>query len=274
MSLTGRSLTVAALLAGTTVHAFEFPKEPEASAERLLDIWRYQQSNIVANGIGPVRVLDFQRRFFAPVRGISGLAYVRFEPLDASKSYTGWNRANCTEQSLSGSGVQLVFSWSEEERHWQNQTSIGSTLCATERDLSQPQIDAALTLADYPKPPRIASGDVRIPPPGSPERKAILDAARSLFDKDASRIVFEVATLKVAAGFAWAVLMPRYKDGKRVGCLEGDDLQTELWLKRESSRWVIKSGGACTGDPVAPLGEIIGAPPELIGQTSWPWSPR
>lgn len=274
MSLTRRSLTVAALLAGTAVNAFEFPREREASAERLLDIWRYQQSNIVADGIGPVRILDFQRRFFAPVRGISGLAYVRFEPLDASRSYAGWNKANCAEQSLSGSGLQLVFSWSEEERRWQSQTSIGSTLCATERDLSQPRIDAALTIANDPKPPRIAAGDVRTPPPGSPERKAILDAARSLFDKNASRIVFEVVTLKVAAGFAWAVLMPRYKNGKRVGCLEGDDLQTELWLKQEAGRWKVKSGGACTGDPVAPLGEIIGAPPALIGQASWPWSPR
>lgn len=274
MSVTARLLTLASLLAGTAVFAFEFPTEREASAERLLDIWRYQQSNIVADGIGPVRILDFQHRSFTPVRGISGLAYVRFEPLDSSKSYAGWNKANCADQPLPGSGVQLVFHWSEEERRWLNQASIGSTLCATELDLSQIQIDAALTIADYPKPPRIAAGDVRTPPQGSPERKAILDAARALFDKDASRIVFEVTTLKVAAGFAWAVLMPRYRDGKRVGCLEGDDLQTELWLKQEAGRWVVKSGGACTGDPVAPLGEIIGAPPELIGQKAWPWAPQ
>jgi len=274
MSVTARLLLLACLLAGTAAHAFEFPKEREADAERLLDIWRYQSENLVQSGIGSVRILDFQRRFFAPIRGVSGLAYVRFEPRDASGDAIGWNRANCAGQSLPGSGVQLVFHWSETEARWLNWTSIGSSLCATERDLSQRQIDEVLTLADYPRPPKVASGDVVTPPRGSPERKAILDAARTLFDDKGSRIVFEVVTLKVAAGFAWAVLIPRHPDGRRVGCLEGDDLQTELWLKREAGGWVVESGGACTGDPVAPLGETIGAPPELIGQTSWPWSPR
>lgn len=271
MSLTRRYLALAALLAATGTDAFEFPTDRGASAERLLDIWRYQQSNIVADGIGPVRILDFQRRFFAPVRGISGLAYLRFEPLDASGSHAGWNKSNCEGQSMLGSGVQLLFSWGEERHRWQTERSIGSTLCATERDLVQAQIDAALTINEYPKPPKIALSDVRTPPPGSLERKALLDAARSAFGEDASRIVFQVVTLKVAAGFAWAVLMPRDRSGKRVGCVEGDDLQTELWLKQESGRWVVKGGAACTGDPVAPLGVMIGAPPELIGRRFWPW---
>lgn len=264
---------LAGLLAAVPAEAFEFPKDREATAEQLLDIWRYQQSSLVKDGIGPVRVLDFQRRFFAPVRSVGGLAYIRFQPLDAAGDYAGWNRANCAAETLSGSGVQLVFYWNGDERRWLNQSSIGSTLCATERDLSQARIDEALRIEDYPSPPKVAAGDVRTPPQGSPERKAILDAARALYGKEAARIVFEVATLNVAADFAWAVLTPRYTNGKRVGCIEGDDLRTELWLKREAGRWVVKSGGACTGDPVAPLGEVIGAPPQLIGQASWPWAP-
>lgn len=273
MSLTARCL-VAGLLATAPAHAFEFPRDREASAEQLLDIWRYQQSNLVKDGIGPVRILDFQRRFFPPIRSVGGLAYIRFQPLDASGDMSGWNTANCAGENLAGSGVQLVFYWSEDERRWLNQTSVGSTLCATERDLSQAQIDEVLRAEDYPKLPRIAARDVRTPPQGSPERKAILDAARVLFGKDAPHIVFEVVTLKVAAGFAWAVLMPRYRNGKRVGCIEGDDLQTELWLKQEAGHWVVRSGRACTGDPVAPSGETIGAPPELVGQRSWPWLTR
>jgi hypothetical protein len=274
MPVTARLLLLGGLLASTCVSAFEFPTEREVSAERLLDIWHYQNSNIVADADAPVRILDFQRRFFAPVRGVSGLAYVRFEPLDASGDPAGWNKANCAGETLVGSGVQLVFYWGEAERRWLNWNSIGSSLCATKRELTQKEIEETLTVEDYPKPPKVAARDAVTPPRNSPERVAIMDAARTLFGKDASRIVFEVITLKVAAGFAWAVLMPRYKDGSRVGCLEGDDLQTEIWLKREDGRWVVKSGGACSGDPVAPLGETIGAPPELIGQTSWPWSPR
>lgn len=274
MPMMARLLLLAGLLTSIPAHAFEFPKDREASAEQLLDIWRYQQSNIVTDGIGPVRILDFQRRFFAPVRAVSGLAYVRFQPLDASGSYAGWNRSNCRGETLAGSGLQLVFYWSDEEHRWLNQTSIGSTLCATEPDLSQAQIDKAIRLAEYSTPPRVAAGDVRTPPQGSTDRKAILDAARTLFGEKAPRIVFEVITLKVAAGFAWAVLMPRDRNGKRIGCIEGDDLQTELWLKQEAGRWSVKRGGVCTGDPVAPEGEVIGAPPELIGQKSWPWAPR
>lgn len=268
-----RALVLLGVLSAAPAAAFEFPAEQEASAERLLDIWREQTASFAKGRPDRVAIQVFERRIFPPVRGIGALAYIRFQPLDAAGTAQGWNAANCTDATRVGSGVQIVLTWDAGTRRWDQMNSIGSALCASDKDLSPAQIQEALTLKPYPKPPKLAAGEVMTPPPGSPERKAILDAVRGQFGRQAHRIVFEVRTMNVAAGFAWVTVMPLYASGKRVGCIEGDDLQSEFWLKREHGRWTVASGSACAGDPAASLGEMIGAPPELIGQSTWPWAP-
>lgn len=268
------AVTLATLLAVAPAVALDyehaFPTERDAGAERLLDIWRYQSSELASPRPQRVEIVAFEVRTFEPIRGVSAIAYVRFRPLDEAGSAEGWNAKVCAGQTLTATGVQMFFRYDVSFGRWVPGRSIGSSLCSTDPAIGAADLEEALTMRPYPTPPKISAKDIRTPPPGSPERREIMDLLRTQYGREASKIVFEVRALKIAADFAWVSTMPRYANGKIVGCIEGDDLTSDFWLKKKDGKWTIVRGAVCSGDPVSVLGEEIGAPPELVGATSWP----
>jgi len=87
----------------------------------------------------------------------------------------------------------------------------------------------------------IANPEAYTPPPGSAERKAILDAYRAEYTKDAltKDVIFVVKHLKVHDGWAWLEVNPKSADGSQ-------QFEPEQGLlRREGSEWKVlqrKSG--------------------------------
>ncbi len=81
------------------------------------------------------------------------------------------------------------------------------------------------------------------PPPGSAERKAILDALRGMLRRlEINDVVFVVRLLRVSKGWAWVEAQPRSPDGKErfeeVNCL----------LQRHEERWKVLECRPCCGE--------------------------
>jgi hypothetical protein len=87
-----------------------------------------------------------------------------------------------------------------------------------------------------------------MPPPGSRERRGILDALRAeLTQLTGPDLVFVVADLRVRAGWAWIDATPQSRDGAN----RYEDV-TAL-LRKQDGRWVVQVLGPCgeTEDPEA-----------------------
>ena len=84
---------------------------------------------------------------------------------------------------------------------------------------------------------------VHTPKPGSPERQAICDAARSyVLSKYASKplpqpIVFKIGHLAVAGAYANMEAIPLFKDGRDVDSEYLPDVALNFCLKKEETRW-------------------------------------
>lgn len=100
------------------------------------------------------------------------------------------------------------------------------------------------------EPAESPSGDpqrvegVHTPPPGSAERKAILDALRHLVpEKDGRKALFVVRHMRVSGPWAWVETDPRSADGKDryepVECL----LQSG-----QGGSWTVRECRPCCGD--------------------------
>jgi hypothetical protein len=100
---------------------------------------------------------------------------------------------------------------------------------------------AFLAVADIavaaPLHARAAQGMTRnlhTPPPGSTERRAILDAMRmKIKELHSLDVVFVVKTMHVSGGWAWVHTMPRSKDGLS----RYEDFYA--LMRREAGRWRI-----------------------------------
>ncbi|MGQ9859804.1 MAG: hypothetical protein ACUVS3_14135 [Thermodesulfobacteriota bacterium] len=87
------------------------------------------------------------------------------------------------------------------------------------------------------------AGAVYTPAPGSPERKAILDALRELVPEWAGeKAVFLVTHMKISKGWAWVETEPRSADGAQH--------YEPLWclLQKARDKWEIKACRACCGE--------------------------
>lgn len=266
------ALAVSASVLANEIKPFDFTNSDTPSSTELLDIWRYQNQNIVKGKGEKVEVKDFQIKVGKPEHGVSGMAFIRFAPLGDDGKAETWNGLNCKGEKLTDAGIQIYFQRDAKSRRWGTGGTVGSSICSTNEQESQSEIAKQLENAPYPTPPKISKADVTEPAKGSPDRKAILDVIREKYVNEASKIEFQVKTMKMAAGFAWVVVVPQYKNGKLVGCVEGDDLQSEYWMKKVEGKWTIAGGnGACSGDPSIQTGEQIGAPPQIVGKEKWPY---
>jgi hypothetical protein len=183
--------------------------------------------------------------------------------------------------------AQIYFQWTEEYGLW---TALGgrgdpaSETCPDDELWTADQVEKIVNPPPLPVPPKISAQDVVTPAPGSPERKAILDDVRPAFEKlFGAPIEFQVKTLRVADGFAWATLHPQRPDGEPISekdwkAAVGECEQNrktaaaQLWLRQRNGQWTIGWGGptgVCATDSIADLGYLIGAPPQLVGKDKW-----
>lgn len=82
---------------------------------------------------------------------------------------------------------------------------------------------------------------VHTPPPGSPERSAILDAVRApLIEHVGGRVEFVVETLRVGGGWAYLEAQPQRPGG---GSIPADDYMdgntTYAVLRQQGGRWIV-----------------------------------
>ena len=135
-----------------------------------------------------------------------------------------------------------------------------------------------------PAPPRISMSEVRTPGAGAPERAAIMNALRPRYEElFGAPIVFRVETLRMAAGFAFVVVHPQRPNGAAIDrqvwrkALGEPCYQTpqgvahEYWMKLEGGVWTVGvKNSMCADDSISQQGDLIGAPPQLAGMSSWP----
>jgi hypothetical protein len=108
------------------------------------------------------------------------------------------------------------------------------------------------------------------PAPGSPERQAILDAARSKVAADLSytgAILFHVEHLNVYQGWALLNGQPVTPKGQPIhkDCIESDEL-TIILLRFRDGAWQVERGGTTCATDVFWLQwqDELGAPSELF----------
>ena len=93
-----------------------------------------------------------------------------------------------------------------------------------------------------------ASAAAHTPPPGSGERKAILDALRVPVERTYhERIVFVVERLKVGAGYAYADVGAQGPDGKPPQELAGMAGDVSALLRKQGGRWKVLKWGSYGG---------------------------
>ncbi len=98
----------------------------------------------------------------------------------------------------------------------------------------------AESLSTNPK----SSEEARNPPPGSAERKAILDALRKLVpEKGGKKALFTVRHMRVLGGWAWVETDPRSADGRD----RYEPLECLLRYSR-TGLWTVEECRPCCGD--------------------------
>ena len=182
--------------------------------------------------------------------------------------------------------MQIYFQWSPDNRLWTalaNRGDPGFEACSNEELWTAEQVEMIVNPPPLPLPPKIARSDVMTPQPGSPERKAILDALRPTFEALlGAPIEFRVSSLRVAAGFAWVVVHPQRPNGTPiskeqwsagVGPCEQDRATAvaQFWMRKRGDGWKVGwSNGLCASNSIAQQGYLIGAPPQLVDLDEWP----
>ena len=117
------------------------------------------------------------------------------------------------------------------------------------------------------------AGSITTPPPGSRERRAILDALRAeLSHLTGPDLVFVVAVLRVRADWAWVEAEPQSRDGSN-----RHETVTAL-LQQQDGRWVVRVLGPCDteddptcaehDDPARLAARFPTLPPELVPRAS------
>ncbi len=182
--------------------------------------------------------------------------------------------------------IQIYFEWSNYVSHWVALDSHGDpgfNACPRPTTLwTDAQLAELLNPPPLPVPPKVDQRDVVTPASGSPDRVALLNAVRPIYEKLFGKpIVFQVEKMRVAAGFAFMVVHPERPNGSPVekqiwdaalGACEQTpaSVAQEYWMKEVGGSWTIGlRNGFCADDSIADEGDIIGAPPQLVDKTQW-----
>ena len=143
---------------------------------------------------------------------------------------------------------QLAFVWDRDANAWRNtheNGATGSNPCLDSQLWSPREVDLILNPPLPPTPPEITRKDIKKPPPGSSERKEILEALRPAFEEFVGPPVkFVVINIKVAAGFAFLTVHGQRPSGKEFeaeswkGCEYGPEgSSSDAWVRKRNGKW-------------------------------------
>ncbi len=183
--------------------------------------------------------------------------------------------------------LQIYYQWSPYLNAWVPLGARGEgadDLCARQTLWTADQIEEIVNPRPLPVPPTVSRAQVFTPAAGSPERAAIMDALRPRYESlFGAPIVFRIVKLRVAAGFAFAVVHPERPNGAAItqqawtkalgkACFQNaQGVEHEYWMKKEGAVWTIGlKNGMCADDSIAQQGDLIGAPPRLVDEDAWP----
>lgn len=107
------------------------------------------------------------------------------------------------------------------------------------------------------------------PGPGTPQRKAVLDALRPHVERELGvrPIEFVVEEIRIGGGWAFVRANPQRKGGGAIRNPDEnmDGVHTEAFLQMQGGRWVVREFGVGSTD-VWFLGWCDKTPPGLMGQ--------
>ena len=261
----------------------ENSKAQEPSAQQLIETWRSFNKHITGKRVDHERfeVLDWR-----VVQGKYHRAFLQFRILPPQGDALAFARARCAGRTRPVE-IQVFYQWSGYLGAWVAHGSRGEEsedLCSNAPLWTADRIDRLLNPPPLPRPPRISLAEVTTPAPGSPERAAIMNALRPRYeDVFGPPIVFRVDALRVAAGFAFVVVHPQRPNGapieqsvwrKAFGeqCFQNPtSVGHEYRMKLEDgTRKIGVQNDMCSDDSISQQGDLIGAPPQLVGNDAWP----
>jgi hypothetical protein len=121
---------------------------------------------------------------------------------------------------------------------------VAGVRCSIRAVALRPSVRLLLTLGLLAAgEPLQAQGPVRVPPPGAPERRELLDVVRPQVQREmAGAVVFHQVQLRIAGEWAFIYAEPRGRSGERFDAFrarcECDDIIYAL-LRRRGGRWTI-----------------------------------
>ena len=261
----------------------EYSKAHEPSAQQLIETWRSFNKHITGKRVDQERfeILDWR-----VVQGKYPRAFLQFRILPPQGDALAFAKARCSGRTRPVE-IQVFYQWSEHLGSWVAQGSRGEEsddLCSNAPLWTADRIDRLLNPPPLPAPPRIALSDVTTPGPGSADRAAIMNALRPRYEEMfGPPVVFKVETLRVAAGFAFVVVHPQRPNGAPIEqsvwrrafggqCFQNPmSVSHEYWMKLDGGAWMIGvKNDMCSDDSISQEGDLIGAPPQLVGNDVWP----
>lgn len=219
-------------------------------------------------------------------QGGVGRAMLRFRVLGLEGDAMASAAARCPGRNRPIE-AQIFFLWAEEQNNWYESTGRGDPAqkpCVDEPLWTEEQATLIVDPPPLPVPPAVTRAEVRTPQPGTPERKAVLDALRPGFEAlFGPPIEFNVHDMRIAAGFAWVSVHPQRPGGREidekdwkagVGACQQTiaDGVAQFWMRVRDGRWTVGWGtptGVCASDSIAEFGYLIGAPPQLVDRDDW-----
>lgn len=260
-----------------------YSKDKEPSAQQLIETWRSSNEFMPGKKVDRERFEIDDRRV---VWGKYGRAVLQFRILSPDGDAVAWASARCRGRSKPVE-IQVFYQFSTHLNAWvphHTQGESSETLCSDAKLWTANQVARLVDPPPLAIPPKVSSQDVVTPAFGSPERTAIMDALRPRYEELFGKpIVFKVLNLRVAAGFAYAVVHPQRPNGSPIeqpvwtkalgqSCFQDRaSVSHEYWMKKDSGVWAIGlKNDMCADDSISDQGDLIGAPPQLAGMDAWP----
>jgi hypothetical protein len=261
----------------------EYSKNPDPSARDLIETWRSANLAIAGKRVDQEKFEILLRRV-AP--GKIPRAFLQFQVFSAQLDPPAWAAQRCKGR-VTPVELQIFYQWSTYLNAWVPLGARGEgddDLCAQQTLWTADQIDEIVNPRPLPVPPTVSRAQFVTPAAGSPERAAIMEALRPRYESlFGAPIVFKVVKLNVAAGFAFAVVHPERPNGAAItqqvwtkalgkACFQyPQSVEHEYWMKKEGAVWTIGlKNGMCADDSIVAEGDLIGAPPQLVGEDAWP----
>ncbi|MEW6633089.1 MAG: hypothetical protein AB1440_19645 [Pseudomonadota bacterium] len=182
--------------------------------------------------------------------------------------------------------IQIYFEWSTDINSWvalDERGDPGFDACPSGTTFwRDDQLAKLVDPPPLPVPPQVAPDEVVTPAPGSPDRTALLDAVRPIYENMFGKpIQFRVETMRVAAGFAYMSVHPQRPNGSPIerkawnkavrDCWQTPESVThEYWMRKVGDTWRVGlKNQFCADDSISGEGDIIGAPPQLVQKDRW-----